>query len=57
MHSKTTMELGLLSQTTAIEVELLQNLLNDISLLTRSDSFMSIHCDCQPDITRAKNKI
>lgn len=41
----------------AIEAGWLLNLLSDILLLTRPIPFVSIHCDCQVAIIRAKNKI
>ena len=39
------------------EAKLLRNLLENIPLWTRPTSFMSMHCDIQAAITKAKSKI
>ena len=56
--TRSTMEVEFMAlEKASFEVKWLRNLLTDISLWTRPDLSMSIRCDSQATIAKAKSKI
>ena len=56
--TRSTMEAKFIAlENASFEAEWLRNLLENIPLWTRPASFMSMHCDSQAAITKAKSKL